>query len=81
MKSAILIDDAVGREVARAHQVGVIGGCGILLMAKQRGLISKIKPIIDVWKSEVGYFLSDALIQDVLRKAGEIPQPGGPWKP
>jgi predicted nucleic acid-binding protein len=73
LKSAILIDDFIGREVAKAHRVNVIGGCGILLIAKQRGLIVAVKPVIDAWKDGIGYRLSDALIADVLRKAGEIP--------
>jgi predicted nucleic acid-binding protein len=81
MKSSILIDDAMGREVARAHQIGVIGGCGILLMAKQRGLITEVKPIIDAWRNAIGYFLSDTLVADVLRKAGELPPPGGQRTP
>jgi predicted nucleic acid-binding protein len=77
MKSAILIDDFIGREVAKAHQVKVIGGCGILLIAKQRGLIAAVKPVIDAWKDVIGYRLSDSLIADVLRKAGETPPPAG----
>ena len=77
MKSAILIDDFIGRVVAKAHQVKVIGGCGILLIAKQRGLIAAVKPVIDAWKEVIGYRLSDSLIADVLRKAGETPPPAG----
>lgn len=79
LQSSILIDDAIGREIARAHSIGVVGGCGILLMAKQRGLISRIEPIIKIWKTETGYFLSDSLIADVLRKSGEVISP--PPKP
>ena len=53
MKSSILIDDAIGREVAKAHRISVIGGCGILLMAKQRGLIAEVKPVIDAWQKMI----------------------------
>lgn len=77
LKSAILIDDFIGREVAKAHRVNVIGGCGILLIAKQRGLIAAVTPVIEAWKDVIGYRLSDALIADVLRKAGETPPPAG----
>lgn len=81
MKSAVLIDDFIGREVAKAHQVNVIGGCGILLIAKQRGLIAEVKPVIDTWKDVIGYRLSETLIADVLRKAGEMPPPAGRHMP
>ena len=71
IQSPILIDDGIGREVARAHNIGVIGGCGILLLAKKRGLISKVEPILQRWKDGIGYRLSDALVAQVLMKAGE----------
>jgi predicted nucleic acid-binding protein len=71
VQSPILIDDAIGREVARAHNIGVIGGCGILLLAKKQGLISKVEPILQSWKDGLGYRLSDSLVAQVLMKAGE----------
>jgi hypothetical protein len=49
----------------------------VLLIAKQRGLIAAVKPVIDAWKDVIGYRLSDSLIADVLRKAGETPPPAG----
>lgn len=71
VQSPILIDDGIGREVARAHNIGVIGGCGILLLAKKQGLISKVEPILQSWKDGLGYRLSDSLVTQVLMKAGE----------
>lgn len=67
----ILMDDAIGRQIARAHGIAVIGSCGILLAAKQRGLIDAVGPILDTWKSGLGYFLSTALVNEVLARAGE----------
>lgn len=81
MKSAILIDDFIGRGVARANQLEVVGGCGILLVAKQRGLIAEVKPVIDAWKDVIGYRLSDSLVADVLKKAGEMPPPATRHEP
>ena len=71
MKSPILIDDQIGREVAMAHNIGVIGGSGILLQAKKQGLILKVEPIIKTWMDVIGYRLSDALVAKVLAMAGE----------
>lgn len=71
MASPILVDDAIGRQIAKAHGVGVVGSCGILLVAKQRGLITEVGPILEIWKRKIGYFLSAALVNEVLTRAGE----------
>lgn len=68
----ILIDERVGRIVARQHAVDVIGSAGILLAAKDRGLISAVGPILKQWTS-FGYRLSNELIAEVLRRANEAP--------
>lgn len=43
----LLIDDAKGRRIARLHHIQPIGTLGILLQAKNLGLILAIKPLID----------------------------------
>lgn len=43
----ILIDDAKGRRAAKLKGLQVIGTIGILLVAKQRGLIMLIQPELD----------------------------------
>ena len=42
----LLIDDKRGRKVAKLNEIDTIGLLGVLLIAKQTGLISKIKPRI-----------------------------------
>lgn len=71
LQSVILIDDAVGRLVAKAHHLRVIGACGILLEAKRQGLIGKVGPILVAWRSNLGYFIAPGLEAEVLRLAGE----------
>jgi len=70
LDAPVLMDDAVGRQIARANKIGVVGACGILLKAKREGLIEEIRPIIHEWRS-IGYFLSDALVAEVYRLAEE----------
>jgi predicted nucleic acid-binding protein len=69
--SAILIDEAAGR--ARATELGltVIGTLGVLLRCKTRGRIASIKPLLDRLEDELSFYISPALRQDVLRRAGE----------
>ncbi|MDM8564326.1 DUF3368 domain-containing protein [Candidatus Halobeggiatoa sp. HSG11] len=66
----LLIDDKKGRKVAKINGINVIDSLGILLSAKQAGLISKIKPKInDIAKSRM--YINQSLINLVLELAGE----------
>ncbi len=70
-KSAIvLIDERAGRMAAKNNHLNVIGTLGVLLLAKQQGLLPSIKPKIFELKSS-GYFISDLLISHVLELADE----------
>ncbi|MBI5447389.1 MAG: DUF3368 domain-containing protein [Gammaproteobacteria bacterium] len=66
----LLIDEKLGRKIAKQLQVKIIGTAGILLLAKQKKLLKKISPLLtELQKS--GYHLSTALIKEVLQQAGE----------
>jgi predicted nucleic acid-binding protein len=66
----LLIDDYKGRKVA--HQLGlkIIGSLGLLKIAKERGIISKVKPFIERFISE-GYYLDEKLIEQFLKSLDE----------
>ncbi len=66
----LLMDERLGRNVARLHGISVVGSSGVLLAAKERGFVAEIAPILIAWRSW-GYFLSPQLIETVLRRAGE----------
>lgn len=66
----LLMDERLGRKVARIHKIPVVGSAGILLAAKEQGFVAEIAPILTAWRSW-GYFLSPQLIKTVLRRAGE----------
>jgi uncharacterized protein len=69
---AILIDEADGRRVARQrYGLRAIGTLGILLSAKQRGMVSAVRPLVDELRGGLGFFVSESLYQEVLRRAGE----------
>ena len=66
----LLIDDQRGRKVAKINQISTIGSLGILLFAKQTGLISEVTPLLrDIEQSDI--YLSPELITTVLELAGE----------
>lgn len=66
----VLMDERLGRQVARAHGIPVIGSAGILLAAKARGLLPAVAPILTTWRAW-GYFLAPELLNAVLARAGE----------
>lgn len=66
----LLIDDARGRAAARRCGIAVVGVAGILLVAKARGELVAVGPVLDEL-GRVGYWLSDRLIAEVRTRAGE----------
>lgn len=70
MKCPVLMDERIGRMVAKQNSIAVIGSLGVLLKAKQMGLIEQIRPILDAWQKN-GYFISAALKTEALQLAQE----------
>ena len=67
----VIMDERKGRRVASVgYGLRVKGSGGLLVAAKQRGLVSAIKPLLLEMRRN-GYFLSDALVAECLRIAGE----------
>lgn len=67
----LLIDDRRGRTVAKLNHINTIGSLGVLLVAKQKGLIKEVAPLLlTLEKSEL--YLSKQLIATVLELAGEF---------
>ncbi len=68
----LLIDEVAGRAVARQCGLRVMGLLGVLLRAKEHGLILEIRPLLDALESNAGFWCSGELRQDILREAGEL---------
>ena len=66
----VCIDEFAGRQFANLLGLYVIGTLGILLVAKQRGLVPAIRPLCDILINNERY-ISRALYNEVLQKAGE----------
>lgn len=45
---AVLIDDLKARKIAKLRGLNVIGTIGILLDAKEKGIINELKPLLDL---------------------------------
>ncbi len=66
----LLIDDAKARKVAYLNNLEVMGCLGVLLLAKQKGLITAIKPSINRL-SNSDIFISESLLEKILILANE----------
>ena len=66
----LVMDDYSAREYAKYLGFNLIGIVGILLLAKSRGFIHEVRPLIDRL-IENGIFISTRLYADVIKIANE----------
>jgi predicted nucleic acid-binding protein len=66
----VLIDERRGRTVAKQMNISIVGTVGLLVKAKQEGLIVELKKYLSEM-TEHGYRLSPALIRQALEVVGE----------
>lgn len=67
----VLIDERKGRFVAGRMGVQFVGLLGILIEAKQRGLLPAVRPVLDDLKQNAGFWIRDQLYQHILQLTGE----------
>ncbi|MDR2897607.1 MAG: DUF3368 domain-containing protein [Spirochaetaceae bacterium] len=66
----LLIDEKRGRTIAHRNGIQTIGTVGVLLFAKQQGLIPSVKPLLQTLTHN-GFRISDVLYQQILKRAEE----------
>ncbi len=69
----LIVDDLLARQVARTLGLKVVGTVGVLLEARQKGLLSQIKPCLDELIEVAGFRVGGELYAKVLQEAGELP--------
>jgi len=66
----ILIDERKARAVAERLGLDAIGTLGILVILKNRGMITEVRPLLDQLRS-FNFRLSDQLYNEILSQADE----------
>jgi predicted nucleic acid-binding protein len=66
----LLMDDNRGRRLALRLGLAVKGTLGILVLAKRRGHIERVRPVLEMLLSH-GIRISQRLIDATLREVGE----------
>jgi predicted nucleic acid-binding protein len=67
----LLMDEHLGRETARHLKLRSIGLVGVLLAAKDKGLIPAIKPCLDALRDLAGFRIKDSLYTRILKDENE----------
>jgi predicted nucleic acid-binding protein len=66
-----IIDERRGRRIAeRVYGLAVKGTAGILVEARRRGLIARVRPCLLELRA-AGYFIADSVIEAACKAAGE----------
>ena len=66
----LLLDDRAGRTVADNMHIPTTGLIGVLLLAKEKGLVENIGPLIENLRHN-GYWISDEIMEIAMKLAGE----------
>jgi len=66
----LLLDDLPARRLASSLGLEIIGTLGLLLWAKEQGLLPAVRPWVDTLLRE-GFYISERLLAEVLSTAGE----------
>ena len=67
----LILDDLKARKIARKLGLRVIGTAGLLLLAKKRGVINVVKPLL-MELVEKGFRISNEVVDVILQSAGEM---------
>jgi predicted nucleic acid-binding protein len=66
----LIIDELKGRKLARQLGITITGTLGVLVLAKQSGYVSMLRPVLDKIK-QTDFRLSEQLLQETIKEAGE----------
>lgn len=66
----VAIDEKAARLLAKTFLLRPVGTVGILMIAKEKGIIKEIKPLLDRL-IEFDFYISNSLYQHILERVGE----------
>ncbi|RJQ72190.1 MAG: DUF3368 domain-containing protein [Desulfobacteraceae bacterium] len=67
----LLMDERLGREIAKHFGLRYVGLAGVLIRAKRKGIIDQVNPLLTALRNVAGFRISDGLYQRVLQDAKE----------
>jgi len=67
----LVIDDLAARRLAQSLGLSIIGSLGLLIRAKNAGLISAVRPLMLAMQSDE-FHIAENLFEGILKAAGEL---------
>jgi predicted nucleic acid-binding protein len=67
----VVIDDRVGRRAAQSLDLPLIGTLGIVVVARQLGMIASAREVNERLERETSWYMDAALIRAALDRLGE----------
>ena len=67
----LLVDERKARLVAADMGLKISGLLGVLVLAKSRGVLDAVHPVIHLLRTQARCWLDDRLVAEVLRSCGE----------
>ena len=67
----LLIDEKIGRKIAKRFDLNYIGLLGIVVLAKRQGIIYSVEPLLKKLTVEAGFWIKPNLYQRILSEVGE----------
>lgn len=61
----------MGRHAAQRMGLKVTGTLGILIAAKDRGLLASVRPLLDALRADAGFWIGESLYNAVVVAAKE----------
>jgi len=68
----VLLDEKLARAAAAAMGLTPLGTIGVVLLAKQKGLVQEVRPLFDQLRSRAGFWINEAVYNAALRTAKEL---------
>lgn len=68
----LLIDEKLGKKMAEQNSIACKGVVGVLIEAKEKGLIKEIRPLLQELREGLKFRLSDSIVALALQRAGEL---------
>ena len=81
MADAVLIDEIAGRAAAAGLGLRCIGILGLLIQAKNSGLIAAVGPVLNDLEIKAGFWMAPSLRRRVLNMVNEHDELGNPPEP
>ena len=66
----LIVDDLRARTIARNLGIAILGTIGVLVLAKQSGIIPLVRPLLNDLEAR-GFYMSGALKEEALKIVGE----------